>query len=149
VTDFSIAPAALEDMQAVAQLHRHVRTTCLPYVPDLHTPAEDLAFFRDHVFPTSRIWLAKAGGQPVGFAAVKPEWLDHLYVDPSWHGKGIGRALLETAKQGTSELNLWTFQMNTQARRFYERQGFILVETTDGAANEERLADARYRWKKV
>lgn len=149
MTGFFIAPAVLNDIQAVAQLHRHVRKTCLPYLPDLHTPAEDLTFFRDHVFPNSRIWLARTGGQLIGFAAVKQDWLDHLYVDPSWHGQGVGRALLETAKQGVSELNLWTFQMNAQARRFYERQGFILVEMTDGAANEERLADAHYRWMKA
>jgi hypothetical protein len=38
------------------------------------------------------------------------------------------------------------FQRNIRARRFYESRGFHLVEETDGAANEEREPDARYRW---
>ena len=41
-------------------------------------------------------------------------------------------------------VNLWTFQRNTGARRFYERNGFIAVELTDGASNEEREPDVRY-----
>ncbi len=146
MADFSVCPAVLADMQPVARLHRHVRKTCLPYLPELHTPAEDLAFFQEHVFPNSTIWLAKAGAQLIGFAAVRQDWLDHLYVDPAWHRRGVGWALLQAAREGNPELNLWTFQQNMQARRFYERHGFTLVELTDGAANEEGLPDARYRW---
>jgi hypothetical protein len=35
---------------------------------------------------------------------------------------------------------------NTPARGFYEARGFSLLYTTDGADNEEREPDARYRW---
>jgi len=43
-------------------------------------------------------------------------------------------------------LELWTFQVNDGARRFYERHGFRAVEVTDGAGNEERQPDVRYAW---
>jgi len=42
-------------------------------------------------------------------------------------------------------LQLWTFQANREARRFYERHGFTAVEETDGTTNEERLPDMRYK----
>jgi putative acetyltransferase len=54
--------------------------------------------------------------------------------------------LLQMAKDGNARLDLWTFQANAQARRFYEHRGFRLVELTDGSANEEETPDARYRW---
>ncbi len=146
MASFSLRLATLEDMRAVARLHRHVREVCLPYLPDLHTPEEDLAFFQDHVFPNSTIRLAEDGARLIGFSAMRPTWLVHLYVDPAWHGRGVGQALLTAAREDVAELSLWVFQSNTQARRFYERQGFTLVELTDGAANEERLPDALYRW---
>lgn len=136
-------------MEAVARLHRHVRRTCLPYLPELHTPEEDLAFFERHVFPPSTIWLAEDEGRLIGFAAVKQDWLDHLYVDPVWHGRGVGRALLMAAQKDAEELSLWTFQANVQARRFYERHGFRLVELTDGSGNEECTPDAHYRWTRL
>jgi putative acetyltransferase len=133
-------------MEAVARLHRHVRRTCLPYLPDLHTPQQDLAFFEEQVFPSSTIWLAEDAGRLIGFAVSKQDWLDHLYVDPTWHGRGVGKALLSAVREDAQELNLWTFQANGQARRFYESHGFRLVELTDGSGNEERTPDAHYRW---
>lgn len=138
--------ATFVDMEAVARLNRHVRKTCFPYLPELHTPEQDLDFFRDEVFPASVIWLAESGNELVGFAAVSEGWLDHLYVDPAWHGRGVGSALLRMAKEGNVRLDLWTFQRNAQARRFYEHRGFRLVEMTDGSDNEEQTPDAHYRW---
>ena len=43
-------------------------------------------------------------------------------------------------------LQLWVFQKNTGAIRFYERHGFRLVKLTDGAENMEREPDALYAW---
>ena len=44
-------------------------------------------------------------------------------------------------------LDLWVFQKNDGARRFYERHGFELVRLTDGAGNMEQEPDALYRWR--
>ncbi|WP_262265539.1 MULTISPECIES: GNAT family N-acetyltransferase [Microvirga] len=143
---FALRRAALADVPTIADLNRRVRQTCLPYLPDLHTPDEDLAFFRGTVFPTSEVWLAEAGTQPIGFAAARQDWLEHLYVDPAWHGRGVGSALLSSVRDNRAELNLWTFQENAQARRFYEHHGFDLVTVTDGSGNEEHCPDAHYRW---
>ena len=46
-------------------------------------------------------------------------------------------------------LELYTFQVNTGARRFYERHGFRVVDLDDGARNEEGQPDVRYRWLPV
>lgn len=146
MTTFLVRTAALADMESVARLHRQVRQTCLPYLPDLHTLEEDLAFFQGHVYASSRVWLAEVDEQLIGFAAMSPNWLDHLYVCPSWHGRGVGEALLAAAKQEASRLDLWTFQRNLQARRFYEKHGFELVTLADGSGNEEKEPDAQYRW---
>jgi hypothetical protein len=54
--------------------------------------------------------------------------------------------LLQVAKGTFDRLQLWTFQRNTRARRLYEARGFVLVEETDDASNEENEPDARYLW---
>jgi ribosomal protein S18 acetylase RimI-like enzyme len=59
---------------------------------------------------------------------------------------GLGSSLLHLAKKGRRRLDLWVFQRNEQARRFYEHRGFRFVELTDGSANAERMPDVRYRW---
>jgi len=78
--------------------------------------------------------------------AFAPGWVEQLYVLPGWQGRGVGRALLEMAKAENTELRLWTFQRNLEARRFYERRGFIAIDETDGSRNEEREPDVLYRW---
>jgi putative acetyltransferase len=138
--------AVIEDMAAVAVLLRLTMKTSLPYLPDLHTPEDDLWFFSDVQFPKGEIWVAEADGVIIGFAARSPGWLDHLYVHPDHHGGGVGHALLEQARADVSGLQLWAFQRNSRARAFYEAHGFVLERLTDGSGNEEREPDALYVW---
>jgi putative acetyltransferase len=49
---------------------------------------------------------------------------------------------------GVAALELWCFQANARARRFYEARGFQAIRFTDGANNEERTPDVRYRWER-
>jgi putative acetyltransferase len=141
----TIRPATAEDAEAVARLFRRVREASLPYLPRLHTPQEDLAFFRDRVLAESIVWVAEAEGELLGFIAAREGWIDHLYVDPAAHGAGLGSRLLAAALPACgARARLWTFQRNARARAFYERRGFTLVELTNGAGNEEREPDALY-----
>jgi hypothetical protein len=56
--------------------------------------------------------------------------------------------LIELAqRERPGGLELWTFQANQGARRFYERHGFEAIELTDGSGNEERTPDVRYAWR--
>jgi GNAT superfamily N-acetyltransferase len=81
-----------------------------------------------------------------GILAFREGWIDQLYVLPTAQGRGIGTQLLRIAQRSFDRLQLWTFQRNTQARRFYGARGFVLVEETDGARNEEKEPDALYLW---
>ena len=74
--------------------------------------------------------------------------LDQLYVAPGWIGRGLGSRLLAVAKERRpGGLDLYTFQANVRARRFYEARGFVVVATGDGAGNEEGQPDIRYAWR--
>ena len=74
------------------------------------------------------------------------DWIEQLYLDPSWMGRGLGERFMEVAlRRCPNGLQLWAFQSNEGARRFYERHGFVAEELTDGRANEERTPDVRYR----
>lgn len=144
----TLRAATLNDAPALAALFTHARRTCMPYLPALHTADEDQAWMRDVVFKHCEVWLAGLDGLVAGFVAVSGDLLEHLYVHPDFHNRGVGSALLDQARElMPGGFTLWVFQQNAQARRFYERHGLVLLRETDGANNEERTPDAEYAWR--
>lgn len=144
---FSVRQLAHGDMEAAARVHRASFDERLPWLAGLHTPEEDRWFFGEVVFAACEAWGAFEAGMLTGFIAFRPGWVEQLYVIPAAQGRGAGGALLAIAQDRHGELNLWTFQRNVAARRFYEKRGFVAVELTDGSRNEEKEPDVRYLWR--
>lgn len=142
---FSLKRLTLDEMNRAAVVLRTSFNERLSWLADIHTPEEDTAFFRNHVFLTSEVWGA-VDRDIIGIIAFRPGWIDQFYVMPDHQRQGVGGALLRVAMQQHANLSLWTFQRNMPARRFYEAKGFVAVDRTDGSANEEREPDILYRW---
>ena len=114
----------------------------------VHRDGQVRQWIRDIVMPTQEVWVAATSdGIVVGLMALTSDTLDQLYVAPGWTGRGIGSRLLALAKTSRpSGLDLYTFEVNAGARRFYQRHDFIEVARGDGSCNEERQPDLRYAW---
>ncbi len=119
----------------------------MTFFPKLHTDLEDRDFVRGFI-ESAETWVALSDGRVIGLACLEGNWLSHLYVDPFWHDRGAGTALLDQVKrERPNGFQLWAFQANAGARRFYERHGCVAAEFTDGSRNEEQLPDVRYVWE--
>ena len=136
----------LADMDAAARVHRAAFDQAMPWLSGLHTSDEDRWFYREHVFKTCTLWGVFDRTIMTGMIAFRDDWIEQLYVLPVAQGRGVGTELLEIAKRASDRLQLWTFQRNAPARRFYEARGFALVDESDGTRNEEKEPDARYLW---
>jgi ribosomal protein S18 acetylase RimI-like enzyme len=135
------------DAPAVADAFLSARATCLPWLPKVHADSDVRAWVAQVLVHRPHVYVAELDGRVVGFAALRDDYLDHLYVHPDFQNRGAGTALLhEAMRNRPNGLRLWVFQQNGQARRFYKRHGFVLLRETDGAANEERTPDALYGW---
>lgn len=143
-----IRRAGPADAAAAAELYLRARHAAVPAIPPLvHDNDNVRRFFRDVVVPTRELWVAEEAGV-IGLLVIDGSWVDQLYVEPGLTGRGLGSALIDVAKtQRPDGLQLWAFQSNRDALRFYERHGFVEVERTDGHANEERAPDVRCVWK--
>ncbi|HKE50210.1 MAG TPA: GNAT family N-acetyltransferase [Actinomycetes bacterium] len=146
MTGITLRAGRLSDAAALATIHVESRTAAMPWLPVLQPLDDVVAYMAGTVLVHQQVWVAEANGEPVGFAAVGGDMLNHLYIAPEWQGRGVGGALLEAARSGRDRLELWVFQRNRRARTFYERRGFVLVKQTDGAGNQERTPDALYAW---
>jgi GNAT superfamily N-acetyltransferase len=139
-----IRRATKDDAAEVSRVFGAARDemTYLPRISDEHRPLLGGWFIE-----RGPIWVAEENDRVVAFSGIKDEELTHLYVDPVAQDRGIGSSLLEHAKTVRPErLELWVFQKNEGARRFYERHGFRLAKLTDGSGNMEKEPDALYEW---
>jgi RimJ/RimL family protein N-acetyltransferase len=138
------------DALDIAEIHLAARREAMPYLHLAHTDDETRDWFAQMVGGRSAAWwVARVENQIVGYMLIDGENLDHLYVRPGWQRLGVGLSLLNKAKaMSPHRLELWTFQRNSNARAFYETQGFRAVEYTDGR-NEENEPDVKYEWNPV
>jgi len=141
----TVRRATEADSDSIAAVFLASRGT-MAYLPKLHSDYETRGFMH-HVVRDLETFAAVRQNEVVGFAALRGDWLDHLYVHPNRFNTLTGTKLFaEVRFQRPSGFQFWVFQQNASARRFYERHGCALVRLTDGQANEEKLPDALYVW---
>jgi ribosomal protein S18 acetylase RimI-like enzyme len=146
---FQIRKANEADAVAVARLFIQTRTECLPYLNWTYDEPFMISLFAGRIDDAEPFLVAEEAGEIIGFIRFTAEEVDDLYVLPKHHGKGVGKALLTVAKREAGPvLRLWVFQANSQARAFYEAQGFAMEFETEGVENMEKCPDARYVWRK-
>lgn len=143
-----IRTATSEDIPAIVDIFRTARATAMPWLPVLHSAAGDLKFF-ERVVREYDVEVAELEGAVAGFISSEGDWLEQLYITPSRQGQGLGSALVARAQDKAISLQLWVFEQNVAAQRFYLKHGFSEVERTDGANNEERCPDIRMMWQRA
>ncbi|MFC3206708.1 GNAT family N-acetyltransferase [Aquamicrobium soli] len=132
--------AAAPDAAAIAQVLR--RSLDSLQEQPCRSAEEDLAFVREAVLAHRTVTVAQASGSIVGFIATHGAWIDLLYVDPKWTGRGIGSRLLAAAN--LPQAKLYCFRSNRRACRFYERHGFRAQAHSGGAGARQGLPDVLY-----
>ena len=90
---------------------------------------------------TSQFIIISNEKEEIGFASFglqKDSGLFHLhkiYLLPSYQGKGAGKAMIEYICEDVRKRGGRSIQLNVnrenKARQFYERLGFVIVETVD------------------
>lgn len=91
---------------------------------------DDLSQIADTVradyLPTAELAVAvDAADAPMGFLGMTGAQIDSLFVDPAHHGEGIGRALIDHARELHPALTVSVNEQNPGATAFYERLGFV------------------------
>ena len=146
--EIEVRRAGVEDAEAVADVFLASFAATYQF-PLAHNDGEARRWIAEVLIPAEEVWVVTDRQQAVvAMMALSLEMVDQLYVLPTWIGRGIGSRLIELAKsRRPGGLDLYTFQVNVRARRFYERHGFVEVARGDGSANEERQPDLRYAWR--
>lgn len=135
------------DAAEVARFYHDIRRDTVPVI---HSVEDIENWLVESRIPRGSSYVLEREGQLLGWVDVVPGELDQLYLRRGSTGQGLGKLLLDFAKeQSPTCLELFTFQVNTGARRFYAREGFVETEWGDGSQNEEGQPDVRMSWPGV
>ena len=98
-----------------------------------------------------RTMFVAGEGEVAGYLSLdEPEhFIRGFYLKPSARGQGIGKALMDAAKQRCPDrLELGVFEANEGAVRFYEREGFVAVPEgyKTAAETDEGVPELLMRW---
>jgi putative acetyltransferase len=73
-----------------------------------------------------------------GFVGLDQEYIAGIFVRKEARSKGIGKALLDFVKGKKQELTLNVYQKNERAVRFYQREGFLILEKKEDETTGEK-----------
>ena len=74
-------------------------------------------------------------------------FIDALFVDPPFQGRGLGKQLLDHAKSRSKVLELAAFSLNPRAVKFYQREGFWATTVKIHRETGESLVMLRWEGK--
>ncbi|CUH54402.1 GNAT family N-acetyltransferase [Shimia marina] len=114
------------------------------WMPSIYGPEEIADMIRE-AMPEREMWVA---GNPIeGYLSFDPKVnrVGGLYCRKT--GAGLGKALMEKAKEGRDFIWLHTHEANEAAQRFYKREGFEEVSRHDGDIHKG-LREVRMEWRR-
>jgi len=148
--EFIIREYRREDFDAVTILWRISREKSIPefQLEKGHFFFEDRDYFQKQIVKNNQIWVVESQNYPVGFMAMNNDFVDQLYIDPDHQRRGIGRSLLNLARERSPDhVWLYTLQVNASAREFYEKNGFV-AEKFGISPPPESEPDVEYHWRR-
>jgi putative acetyltransferase len=113
-----------DDLDSVLHIWRAANAVAHPFLGEDFLRAEH-DNVRDIYLPAAETWVAEAEGHVVGFISLLGHQVGGLFLAPAWHGRRIGKALMDTAVAERGTLELDVFAANVIGRRFYDRYGFV------------------------
>lgn len=82
-----------------------------------------------------------------GFIGLNNEYVEGVFVSEGMQSHGIGKDLLNYAKDKRSKLLLNVYQKNTRAISFYQREGFEIQNSGLDEATGEKEYVMVWQWK--
>lgn len=93
------------------------------------------------MLPNAEIYVYEAYGKIKAFLGVDDGYIAGIFVYNEIQSNGIGKQLLDKAKELYSNLSLSVYKKNSKAINFYKREGFVvkLEEIDENTGEPEYL----------
>lgn len=126
------------DVEQVLSAWQNTQALAHPFLPDDFQNQERMNI-RELYLPNADTWVVEDDNQVVGFIALIGNEIGGLFVQPSHHGKKLGKLLVDQAQELHGDLVVDVFEKNEVGHKFYSKYGFTLVEKTLHEPTGEQL----------
>lgn len=133
-----------DDDDAIVSVWEAASQIAHPFLSEDFIAGERVAI-REQYLPNTTTQVAEENGTVIGFASMMGSELGAIFLDPAYHGKGVGRALMDHAARGHAVVDVEVFEENPIGRAFYQRYGFREVSKSTHEATGETLI--RMQWR--
>ena len=113
-----------KDTDALVMIWQNANALAHSFLTDAFVAqvAQDM---RNIYLPNAETWVLEEDEKPLGFIALIGDEIGGLFLEPSVHGRGFGKALADHAVALHGALRVEVFEKNVIGRRFYDRYGFV------------------------
>lgn len=132
------------DLSPVMQLWLETNLQAHGFIPAAYWE-ENFPFVQE-ALPQAEVYVYETEGKIKGFLGITGEYIAGIFVDRTAQSGGIGKQLLDHAKQCKTHLTLQVYQKNKRAVAFYRREGFLIQQE----AVEENTGEKEFlmAWKR-
>ncbi|QQK08778.1 GNAT family N-acetyltransferase [Miniphocaeibacter halophilus] len=89
------------------------------------------------ILPKANIKVAMLDNKIVGFIGIVNSYIAGIFISKKFRNLGIGKLLLQEAKENYKRLSLDVYRKNERAYKFYLDNGFIVKEEKIDKVNNE------------
>jgi len=117
----------VQDTDAVVAIWRKASELAHPFLTKEFLDKEAEAL-RTVYLAHAKTWVIEADARVAGFIAMAGSEVAGLFLDPHFHRRGLGKALVDKAVAENGSLTVEVFKKNVIGRRFYDGYGFRPVD---------------------
>lgn len=118
-----------KDTDAVIEVWRSATAVAHPFLASdfIESEASNL---RNIYLVHAQTRVIEENGKASGFIAMIGNEIGGLFLDPTLHGRGLGRAMVDDVAKQHGTLEVEVFERNSVGRRFYDSYGFQPIGTS-------------------
>lgn len=126
------------DIDKVTQIWLEVNTKTHIFIPERYW-VENFNDTKETIYQ-SEVYVYEKNGEILGFVGLSDNHIAGIFVSIASQSMGIGKNLLNYAKDIKTELSLSVYQKNERAIKFYKRESFIIQsENIDENTGEQEF----------
>ena len=144
-----IRRATAADLPACAAIINDYMDAAISWLPRVIDYQAIEVMFGPDLLDRRTVFVAEDGGEIAGYLSMDHEtgFIHAIYLRPQARGIGLGKALLDAAKQARPQgFELTVFEPNSDALRFYMREDLVEIPQGRKEDTPEGVPTLLMRW---